>query len=156
MSLATTPEQMTSTDLFSFNEVKVSYTSKKVGIQISSSKHAYDLLAANWSNIDYEESFKIILLNRGNRVLGVCRISVGSISATVADPKKIFQTALAANASAVILAHNHPSGNVKPSLNDQMITNKCKQVGGFLDLPVLDHIVVTKDGYYSFADEGLI
>ncbi len=104
--------------------------------------------------MDYCESFYVILLNRGNKVLGVCKISTGSVSGTVADPKKIFQTALAANASAVILAHNHPSGECRPSSNDIRITKKCKEAGLMLDLPVLDHVICCRDNYYSFADNG--
>ncbi len=139
---------------FSFNEVRVSYTCKKLGEKITSSRDAYELMVRFWEDIDYCESFYVVLLNRANKVLGVCKISTGSVAGTVADPKKIFQTALAANASSVILAHNHPSGNTMPSGKDSEITNKCKQAGLFLDLPVLDHIIVTRDGYYSFADEG--
>ncbi len=97
-----------------------------------------------------------VLLNRGGRLIGVSKISIGSVSGTVADPKKIFQTALKANASAVILCHNHPSGQRQPSHGDRKITEKCVRAGKFLDLPVLDHIIVTRYGYFSFADEGIL
>jgi DNA repair protein RadC len=141
-------------NLFSFNEVKVTYTRKQVGPTITSSRDAFDLLVNDWPDIDYCESFMVMLLSRGNNVLGVCRISFGSVAGTVADPKKIFQTALAANASAIILAHNHPSGLIRPSANDNMVTTKCVEAGKFLDLPVLDHIIVTRDKYFSYGDEG--
>jgi len=102
------------------------------------------------------ESFYVALINRGSLLIGISKISIGSVSGTVADPKKIFQTALKANASGVILAHNHPSGQRQPSQGDQKITEKCVQAGKFLDLLVMDHIIVTRYGYFSFADEGLL
>lgn len=150
------PKNGTMTELIEFNEVRVSYSCKKIGVEISSSNQAFELLLSYWKNIDYEESFVVMLLNAGNRVIGLCCISVGGVSSTIADPKKIFQTALAANASAIILSHNHPSGAVRPSANDRKITEKCKEVGVFLDLPVLDHLIVTKEAYFSFADEGYL
>ena len=143
-------------NLFSFNEIKVTYVTKHIGPSITSSRDAFDLVVDNWEDIDYCEAFLVIMLSRGNNVLGVCRISTGSVGGTVADPKKIFQTALGANASAIILAHNHPSGMLKPSSNDNIVTNKCKESGRFLELPVLDHIIVSRNGYFSYADEGLL
>lgn len=127
-----------------------------MGPAIQSSKDAYDLMLPNWTDIEYTESFYIILLNRSNKVLGVCKISIGGLAGTVTDPKKIFQTALKANAASVILCHNHPSGNTKPSKSDIEITKKCVEAGNFLDLKVLDHVIVTRDGYFSFADEGML
>ena len=139
-----------------FNEISISYSCKKLGPGIQSSRDAYDLMLPGWDDIDYTESFFIILLNRANRLLGACKISTGGLSGTVTDPKKIFQTALKANAASVILAHNHPSGNTKPSKSDIEITKKCVEAGNFLDLKVLDHVIVTRDGYFSFADEGML
>ena len=141
-------------NLFSFNEIKVSYTCKQLGPEIINSRAVFDLMQPNWLDIDYTESFYVVLLNRSNKVIGVSKISVGSISGTIADPKKIFQIALKANSSAVILCHNHPSGNPNPSSNDDNITRKCVEAGRFLDLPVLDHIIITRTKYFSFADEG--
>ena len=143
-------------NLFSFNEITVNYTSKHLGPVIHGSRDAYDLMLPNWTDIEYTESFFIILLNRSNKVLGVCKISIGGLAGTVTDPKKIFQTALKANASSLILTHNHPSGNLSPSKSDNEITKKCVNAGKFLDLLVLDHIIVTRHGYFSFADEGLL
>ena len=143
-------------NLFSFNEIAISYTCKGLGPVISSSRDIFNLMLPNWNDVDYCESFYVILINRGNKVLGVNKISMGSVSGTVADPKKIFQVALKANSSAVILCHNHPSGNTRPSMTDKKITEKCKEAGKFLDLPVLDHIIVTRYGYFSFADDGLL
>jgi len=143
-------------NLFSFNEVKASYNRKWIGPSITSSRDTYDLLVTNWPNIDFEERFYVVMLSRGNCVLGVYELSVGSSGGTVADPKKIFAVALAANASAIILAHNHPSGLLKPSGNDNMVTRKCVESGKFLELPVLDHIIFSSDSYFSYADEGML
>jgi DNA repair protein RadC len=143
-------------NLFSFNEITVSYSSKGLGPALQCSKDAYDLMLPNWTDIEYTESFYVILLNRRNNVLGVSKISVGSLTGTVVDPKKVFQIALKANAAGVILAHNHPSGNTLPSKSDSEITKKCVEAGKFLDMSVLDHIIATRAGYFSFADEGLL
>ena len=97
-----------------------------------------------------------MLLNRANRVIGISDISTGGVSGTVADPKVIFGIALKANASSIILAHNYPSGNLNPSQPDVSLTNRLKQAGKILQLSVLDHLIITRDGYYSFADEGLM
>ena len=110
-----------------------------------------------WSDhIELIEEFYILLLNRSNKVLGCTNISKGGVSGTVVDAKVIFAAALAANASSVILAHNHPSGNLKPSHADKEITQKLKGGGELLDIAVLDHLIITKDGYTSFADEGYL
>lgn len=143
-------------NLFTFNEIGITYNCKGLGPKISSSRDVFDLMLPNWLDIDYVESFQVVMLNRGNRLLGVSKISIGGVAGTVADPKKIFQTALKANASAVILVHNHPSGQTEPSPRDQEITKKCVQAGKFLDLPVIDHIILTRSGYFSFADEGVL
>ncbi len=96
----------------------------------------------------------MLLLSRANKVLGFHKVSEGGLSGTVADPKIIFQTALKANSCSIILGHNHPSGNTAPSEADISLTKKLKNAGEFLDLPVLDHIIVTSESYYSFADEN--
>lgn len=126
--------------------------------KISSSKDAYEILIRHWdySKIYFVEQFKVVLLNRANKVLGIYEASTGGISGTVADPKLIFAAALKANASSIILSHNHPSGNLQPSQQDINLTKNLKEAGKFLELPVLDHLIVTSDGYYSFADEGLL
>lgn len=142
-----------------FNEIKVSYSMGKTkrGPSITSSKDAADYLRTIWEDIEYCERFYMLLLSRANRIIGSCLISIGSVSGTVADPKKIMQTALKGNASAIIIAHNHPSGNCKPSNNDTQLTNRLKEAGRFLDLPVLDHVILgTEDDYYSYADEGML
>ena len=102
------------------------------------------------------EEFWIILLNRANQVMKCERISSGGVSGTVADPKMIFKVALENLSSAIILAHNHPSGNLTPSQADKDLTKKLKQAGSYLDVPVLDHVIFTDNGYLSFADEGIM
>lgn len=144
--------------LFQVAEIKLTYVSKVKAMDrphILSSKDGYNILLNNWSDqIEFVEEFNILLLNRTNRVMGVYNISKGGQSGTVVDAKVIFIAALKARASSIILAHNHPSGNLKPSQADIDITKKLKQAGELLDLAVLDHLIVTPFGYYSFADDG--
>jgi DNA repair protein RadC len=143
------------------SEVQLSYkTTVKASErpQVNTSQDVHRVLQSNWNyeTIEFIEEFKILLLNRANRVIGIVPISVGGTAGTIADPKVIFVSALKMNAASVILAHNHPSGNLKPSHADMELTKKLKSAGQFLDLPVIDHIILTKDSYLSFADEGLI
>lgn len=147
--------------LFQVSEISVSYYPKFKACErpkITSSRDIYDVLYNNWdlNRIELQEQFKIVLLNRGNKVLGIFEASTGGMAGTVADPKLIFSTALKACASYIVLSHNHPSGNPKPSQADIALTHKLKTAGSFLDIEVLDHIILTYEGYYSFADEGLI
>lgn len=100
------------------------------------------------------EVFAVLFLNRANRVNHFEIISQGGITGTVADPRIIFKKALQEEAVSIILCHNHPSGNLKPSRADQDMTNKIKEASQFLDIKLLDHIIVSNEGYYSFADEG--
>lgn len=147
--------------LMNVAEVELVYKSKVKASQrpyISSSSDAATLLKSLWEDgkMDLVEQFKVLYLNRANRVLALYSISSGGITGTVADPRLIFATALKINAVSIILCHNHPSGSLKPSLADQELTQKIKNAGGFLDIKVLDHLVVSSDGYFSFADEGLL
>ena len=142
-------------------EVELIYRSKVKASdrpKITRSNDAYELFMKYWdeNKLEFVEQFKVMLLNKANRVLGICEISTGGISGTVADPKLIFMAALKSNASFIVIAHNHPSGNLKPSRQDEELTGKIKEGGKFLDLPLLDHLIVTTEGYYSFADEGLL
>jgi len=142
-------------------EVKVSYSTKIKASdrpKVNTSTEIYEILqnSWNWEIIEFIEEFKIILLSRANRVLGIVPISVGGTAGTIADPKIIFVTALKCNAASLVLCHNHPSGNLRPSHADIELTRKLKSAGEFLDLPVLDHIILSKDGYLSFADEGMM
>ena len=126
--------------------------------KISGSKDAYNILVENWDNskIEFVEQFKVMLLNRANKVLGIFEVSSGGSTGTVADPKLIFAAAIKANACGIILAHNHPSGNLQPSQADNELTRRMKEGGKLLEIQVLDHVIVAIEGYFSFAGEGLI
>lgn len=123
--------------------------------KITSSQDAYDLLKSVMLDLPHEE-FWVIMMNRANRVIRMKRVSSGGISGTVADVKIIFKEAIDQMASALILAHNHPSGNRNPSDQDVRLTRKMKESGLLLDIPVLDHIIFAEDKYYSFADEAML
>jgi DNA repair protein RadC len=147
--------------LYQLAEIEISYrpTFKPVERpQIDSSNKAYQVLINNWNQdkIELVEEFKIILLNKKNRVLGIVNISQGGISGTIADPKIIFAAALKACASGIILSHNHPSGESAPSEADIKLTRNLSEVGALLDINVFDHIIVCSDGYFSFLDEGIL
>jgi len=123
--------------------------------KIKSSQDVFDILYAELSDKNYEE-FWILLLDRANQVIRKVNISEGGMSGTVADPKKIYKIALDNNASSIIIAHNHPSNNLKPSTNDIELTKKIANAGKVLDISVLDHLIIGNDKYFSFADESLI
>jgi DNA repair protein RadC len=122
---------------------------------ITSSREAFELLQLHLSDMQYEQ-FVMVLLNRANHVLKVVNVSDGGVSGTFVDPKKVFRLALEGNASSVILGHNHPSGNCKPSDQDLALTKKLKSAGNVLDIAVLDHLIVGTETYFSFADEGVM
>jgi DNA repair protein RadC len=153
--------QNSQSSLFQIAEIQVSYHPHfKAGErpQISRSDDAYSILHDNWDldTIELKERFKILLLNRANRVLGIYEVSSGGMAGTVVDPKLIFGIALKAGASYLVLSHNHPSGNLKPSTEDINITKKLEAAGKLLDLLIIDHIIITSSGYLSFQDEGLM
>lgn len=124
-------------------------------VKITTSADAFALLLPVFADLNHEE-FWILILNQANYVIGKQLISKGGMAGTVADPKIIFKTALEHNAAYVILSHNHPSGNLKPSQQDVAITRKLVEAGKMLDLYVLDHLIVTNKLFYSFGDNGLI
>ncbi len=123
--------------------------------KISASKDAFDQLAGDLSDLGHEE-FWVLLLNRAHRVVKKKRISEGGVSGTVADPKIIFKMALEELASGIIVAHNHPSGNMTASQSDIDLTRKLKEAGKFLEVQLLDHLIVCGQKYFSFADEGML
>jgi len=141
-------------------QVEIKYFPKlKASLQpkVTSSADAYNYLIKILEDKVYHvEHFAMLHLNRANFIIGWSIVSVGGLAGTVADPKVIFQLALLRNSSSIIVAHNHPSGNLKPSAADISLTKKLVDAGKFLDLPILDHLIITEDNYYSFADEGLI
>ncbi|WP_268123313.1 RadC family protein [Roseivirga pacifica] len=124
-------------------------------VKITGSKTAYDLIRPDLIDQPIEQ-FWVLMLARNNTVLHKRCISTGGVSGTVADPKIIFKKALEDLASGIILVHNHPSGNLKPSQADIKLTNKLSEAGKLLEIPVIDHIIFTEHGYYSFADEGML
>ncbi len=130
-------------------------TEAKIRKKITSSHDAYDAIYSYLADSEYEE-FYVILLNRANDIISIQKISEGGTSGTVVDPKKVFKLALNYQASAMILCHNHPSGNMKASHQDKVITKKLKQSGDLIEINILDHIIVGNGKYLSFSDEGLL
>ena len=140
-------------------EIQVSYsTNSRVRPKVTCGKSAFDLFYNSWSQntIELQEEFKVVLLNKANIVLGIYPMSRGGTSGTVVDIKLLFSVILKCNASAIIISHNHPSGNLKPSLADEKITSRIKECANLLDITLLDHLIITKDGYYSFSNEKFI
>ena len=144
------------------SEVRLVYRTKIKAsdiLQIKCSRDAYDIFKESWDldSIEHIEEFKLMLLTRSNKVLGIASISKGGISGTVTDVRIILQYAIKSNASGIILCHNHPRGNLNPSESDTRLTNKVKDSCCLMDLQLLDHLIISADeGYYSFADNGLI
>lgn len=146
---------------YKITEVELVYhrkQSRKNERFVTQSQTSYEILRAAWddSKIDLVEHFKILLLRQSNACIGVSHIGTGGMSSCVADAKIIFATALKANACQIILAHNHPSGNLKASGNDIALTQQLVAAAKMLDMKVLDHLILTSEGYLSFADEGLM
>lgn len=121
--------------------------------KISSSKDIFNLMNPKLADLQYEE-FWIILLNRAHKILSIKKVGQGGVSGTIADPKIIFNFALQDLASSIVLCHNHPSGNYKPSSQDNNLTKKVKEGGKLLDIDILDHVIIGENNYYSYADEG--
>lgn len=140
-------------------EIKVSYIpTGRPGTQITCSNDAYQELK-NWFSDDtiaLQEQFVVLYLNRANRVLAAYEVSRGGMTGTVADPRLILSTALKVTAVGILVAHNHPSGSLKPSQADIQLTDKIKDAGKLLDIQLVDHLILTPEEYYSFADEGKI
>jgi DNA repair protein RadC len=142
------------------SEVRLVYRTKVKASersQVKCSKDAFDIFMEKWDldSIEHIEEFKLMLLTRSNKVLGIASISKGGISGTVTDVRIILQFAIKANASGIIICHNHPSGNVQPSESDTAITRKIKESGNVMDIQLLDHLIIVPEGkFYSMADEG--
>jgi DNA repair protein RadC len=148
-------------ELNSVSEVEVTYRPKFKASErpkVVTAEQAYQIFINQWNldKIELQEEFKVMLLNRNNKVLGIADISMGGVSGTVVDPKIVFAVALKGNASSIILCHNHPSGNLKTSEADMRITRQLKEGGLILELPIYDHLIISNDGYYSFADNGMM
>ena len=139
-------------------EVQITYKTKVKPSDrplLNDSQKCYNYLMDIWSGkIEYCEEFVIVMLNRANKSLGWVKISQGGVTGTVVDRKMILQPALLANASSIVIAHNHPSGSTKPSEQDLRLTKEIQAACKFMDITLIDHVIVTFEGYYSFADEG--
>ncbi|MDR2223144.1 MAG: JAB domain-containing protein [Flavobacteriaceae bacterium] len=143
------------------SEIELIYKSKVKASErprIDSSYSAFEIALKAWdeNKIELLEQFKVLMLSNNNRVLGVLEISSGGITGTVVDLRLIFAALLKAKATAFILVHNHPSGKLQPSDADRQITQKIKQASQILDIALLDHLIITSESYYSFADQGVL
>jgi DNA repair protein RadC len=148
-------------ELYKVAEIELSYKSEVSPSErplVSNSKDAYHILMAYWdeNKIELSEQFKVMMLNRAGRVLGIYEVSSGGTSGTIVDTKLIFTAALKSNASSIILSHNHPAGSLKPSNPDIAVTKKLFEAGKILDINVMDHIILTRENYYSFADNAML
>jgi DNA repair protein RadC len=130
-------------------------TETKAKVKITSSKQVYEHMRSYLSDLQHEEFF-VIYVNRANEIVQTKQISIGGLSGTIADGKVIFKQALELCAHGLILVHNHPSGQLKPSDPDRQLTKKMVEFGKYIDLCVLDHLIYTDSGYFSFADEGIL
>ncbi|MTG98895.1 DNA repair protein [Myroides sp. BIT-d1] len=143
------------------SEIELIYKSKVKTSErpkIVSSQSAFEIALKAWdeNKIELLEQFKVLMLSNSNRVLGILEISSGGITGTVVDLRLIFAALLKTKATAFIIVHNHPSGKLNPSEADKQITAKIKQASQVLDIALLDHLIITLESYYSFADEGVL
>lgn len=155
------PENGKPINLWQVAEMELTYHNKQATKDrpiVNSSKAAYEVLSNMWdrNKIELVEHFKILLLNRNYRCLGIADIAIGGTAACVADPRIIFATALKANATNIILAHNHPSGNLTPSEEDKQITDQMIKGGKYLQINICDHLILSSTEYLSMADEGYV
>lgn len=140
-------------------EIKVSYSNLNTQkVKIKESKDVFTLVLNHWNldTIEMQEEVKVLLLNRSNNVIGIYELSRGGITASLIDIKLILAVALKAIASNIIVVHNHPSGNLIPSNADKEITRKLKEACKVVELDLLDHLIITKQNYFSFANEGIL
>lgn len=141
------------------SEIKISYNPNFTeNYRIENSKQTYELMLNGWdeNTLQMQEEVKLLLLNRNNRVLGVFQLAKGGLTGCVVDVRIILSIALKTLATGLILVHNHPSGNLKPSKADLDITKKLKNSCDLLDISLLDHLIITKQDYFSFAENGLL
>lgn len=140
------------------SEIQLKYKPQPITESLRSSREIHQLLIKrifDEETVGYKESFKVLLLNQANKLIGYTTISEGGLTSTVVDVRVVMQTALVCNATSIIIAHNHPSGNLMPSNQDDSLTRKIKSACELMDIRLLDHIVVTPfNSYYSYSDEG--
>lgn len=147
------------TEMMQVDEIELVYR-RRTNIQnrpvISNSRDVYDVLMAHWddSKLELLEQTKVILLNRANRVLGIIDLATGGMTSAIVDIRLVLAAALKACAPSVIIAHNHPSGSLRPSTADYVLTRMLREAAKYMDISLFDHLIVTREGYYSFKDEG--
>jgi DNA repair protein RadC len=147
--------------MFQVSEVEITYRNKTPyheRLIVDTPWYAYDIFNSTWDSgkIELLEQFKIMLLDNKSTCLGLSEISMGGLDCCFVDPRMVFATALIAKATRLILAHYHPSGVLKPSESDIVMTKRMVDAGRLLDISVIDHLIITPHGYYSFADNGLM
>ena len=140
------------------SEIQLKYRPQPLTDTMKGSKDIHDLLKKkvyDEDTIGYKETFKVLLLNNANKIIGYTTVAEGGLTSTIVDVRTILQTALISNATSIILSHNHPAGTARPSCHDDNLTKKIKSACELMDIRVLDHIIVTpEDSYYSYCDEG--
>jgi len=146
-------------NLYAVSEVKLTYKTKQKASErpkVNDSETTYKLLLKCFDpdTIELRESFKVLLLNRANKVLGVMNVSDGGITGTFVDAKLIMQSVILSNATQIIMAHNHPSGVCEPTAQDCFITNRVKQACELLDVSLIDHLIISPESYYSYSDDN--
>lgn len=144
-------------------EIKISVSFDKILkkselMKISSSRDAYNIFKRvfNADTFDWCEEVIMLCVNNSNKVVGFYKVSSGGMTGTVIDVRMIFTTALQCLATGIIIAHNHPSGTLIPSKADKAITKKIREAGKFLDINILDHLIITDESYFSFLDDGIL
>ncbi|MGN6419321.1 MAG: JAB domain-containing protein [Pseudobacter sp.] len=142
-------------------EIELSYKSNvkpSARPTITGAEDLQQLFLNHWNEEKLEllEQFKVALISRSNRVLGILNLASGTITGVAVDIRLLFAAALKTKATAIAICHNHPSGNLEPSPADRRLTEKIKAAGELLDIDLLDHIILTEDGYFSFANQGLL
>lgn len=141
------------------SEIKVSYSNANADkVKIKSSKDLYELVYNHWNHdlLELQEEVKLVLLNRANIVVGIYELSRGGISGCIVDIKLILGIAVKAIAASIVLVHNHPSGNLKESSADREITTRLNNACKIMEITLLDHLIISKHGYLSFKDEGIL
>ena len=142
-------------------KLTISYDKKVKKSELTVIRTSNDIAAVlrevfNKDTFDWTEEFIILCLNKANKVVGFRKISSGGMTGTIADPRVILTIALNCMATSIILAHNHPSGNLKPSRQDEELTQKIKIAARYLDIVVMDHVIINDESHYSFADDGML
>lgn len=127
-------------------------------IRLETSEKLANAFVSSWdcNTIDYIESARVALLNASMKLIGIINVATGGLTSTIVDKCVVLQAALLSNASFICLAHNHPSGSIKPSIHDDRLTNDIEKACKAIGVHLLDHLIVTRDGYYSYHDEGRI